>query len=618
MSDELLPYYSRELAFLREMGAGFADEHPKIARRLSWTGGESQDPHVERIIESVAFLNARIRHKLDDDFPEICGALIDVLYPHYQAPTPSMAIAKLSLDASQAGLADGYTLAAGAEMDTETGEHRCRFRTAYPVTAWPFKIESAALLPRPFTGPQSPLIDRAAAVLKIELSTLAPTIPLATFSCPRLRLFLHGAAAQQNVHALYELIFNHTLEIVIEGSGPDKPSLRLSPQSLRPVGFELNEGLLNYPARSFPGYRLLTEYFAFPEKFLFVDLADLDFQRWVGLGNHKATIHLLLDRSSPDLERTVGKSTFHLGCTPIVNLYRQAIDPFRLTQLATEYRLVPDARNVQGTEIYSVDQVAATLPDGQRTVFHPFFGARHAVPEHEARAYWYASRRPSAAKRAGEFADKGTEVFLTFVNLDPALGLRDDYTVDVEATLLNRDLPHQLPFGGGQPRMSLFSAPNTVVHVECLTRMTKTRRPPPESGRLWRLISHLSLNHLSLADSAEGLDALREILTLYNFTGEQDAKDRIAGVVGLSSKPVVDRAPGVRGGFRRGTELKLSFDETKYIASGCYLLACVLDRFFGLYCTMNSFSRLVAVTTQRESKGDIWRWPSRAGSRALI
>lgn len=618
MNEELLPYYSRELSFLREMGAGFAESHPKIARRLSWTGGESQDPHVERLIESVAFLNARIRHKLDDDFPEICGALIDVLYPHYQSPIPSMAIAKVKLDPSQAGLADGYTLPAGAELETETGDARCRFRTAYPVTAWPFRIDAASLQPRPFGGPDSPLIDRAAAVLHIELSTLSPNVPLATFACQRLRFYLHGAAAQQNVHALYELIFNHTLEIVIEGAGADKPRLRLARGNLQPVGFGLDEGLLDYSPRSFPGYRLLSEYFAFPEKFLFVDLLGLDFQRWIGPGNHQATIHLLLDRSSPELEHTIGKSTFHLGCTPMVNLYRQPTEPLKLTQLATEYRLAPDARNVQGTEIYSVDRVTATLPDGKRVDFQPFFGARHAVADQESRAYWYASRRPSAAVRANETADKGTEVYLTFVNLDPQLGLRDDFTVDVDATLLNRDLPHQLPFGGGQPRLTMLAAPNTVLHVECLTRPTSTRRPPAERGRLWRLISHLSLNHLSLSDNAEGLEALREILTLYNFADEQDAKDRIAGIVGLSSKPVVDRSPGVRGGFRRGMELRLSFDETKYVASGCYVLACVLDRFFGLYCTVNSFSRLVAVTKQREPKGDIWRWPPRTGSRALI
>lgn len=618
MNDELLPYYSRELAFLREMGAGFAQEHPKIARRLAWTGGEAQDPHVERLIESVAFLNARIRHKLDDDFPEICGALLDVLYPHFQAPIPAMAIAKVALDASQANLATGYTLAPGADLETDgDDESRCRFRTAYPVTAWPFKIDAAALAPRPFTGPDSPLADRAAAVLRIELSALLPSIPLATFSCKSLRFYLHGAAAQQNVHALYELIFNNTLEIVIEGGGADKPKVRLAPNRIQPVGFEPDEGLLKYPARSFPGYRLLSEYFAFPEKFLFFDLEGLDFQRWTGPGNHKATIYFLLDRSSPELERTVAKSTFHLGCTPMVNLFPQTVEPFRLTQLTSEYRLVPDARRVRGTEIYSVDEVTATLPDGKRVEFKPFFGVKHAVADEEQRAFWYSSRRPSAAS-GGEWTDRGTEMFLTFVNLDPRLALRDDLTIDVQATILNRDLPHHLPFGGGQPRLSLLSAPNTVLRVECLTRPTRTRRPPAERGRLWRLISHLSLNHLSLADGAEGLDALREILTLYNFSGEQDATDRIAGIVGLASKPVVDRSPGVRGGFRRGTELKLSFDETKYVASGCYVLACVLDRFFGLYCTMNSFSRLVAVTRQREPKGEIWRWPSRAGNRALI
>ncbi len=617
MNEELLPYYSRELSFLRELGAGFAQEHPKIARRLAWTGGEAQDPHVERLIESVAFLNARIRHKLDDDFPEICGALMDVLYPHFQAPIPSMAIAKLALDPSQANLATGYTLAAGAELETDGGdEARCRFRTSYPVTAWPFKIDAASLTPRPFTGPDSPLADRAAAILKIELSTLLPTIPLSTFTCQNLRFYLHGAASQQNVHALYELIFNNTLEVVIEGGGADKPKLRLDPSKIRPVGFEPADGLLPYKARSFPGYRLLTEYFAFAEKFLFFDLEGLDFQRFAGLGNHKATIYLLLNRSSADLERTISKSTFHLGCTPMVNLYEHAAEPFRLTQLTSEYRLIPDARNVRGSEVYAVNEVTATLPDGKRVEFQPFFGCSHAQTDEESRAFWYASRRPSAL--GGEAGTSATEVFLTFVNLDAGLALRDDLTIDVKATLLNRDLPHQLPFGGGQPRLVMTSAANTVVRIECLTRPTRTRRPPPERGRLWRLISHLSLNHLSLADGAEGLDALREILTLYNFSGEQDSTDRIAGIVGLASKPVVDRSPGVRGGFRRGMELKLSFDETKYVASGCYLLACVLDRFFGLYCTMNSFSRLVAVTKQREPKGEIWRWPSRAGNRAMI
>jgi len=380
------------------------------------------------------------------------------------------------------------------------------------------------------------------------------------------------------------------------------------------VGFERDEGILPWPNRSFLGYRVLSEYFAFPQKFLFFDLVGLDKQILNRAGN-RLELYLYLSRSSVDLEQNVAATTFQLGCTPVVNLYKQRAEPIALSHTQTEYRVAPDARRPLANEVYSIDRVTATSPDNEQVEYEPFYSFKHASDRLAQKTFWYAERRP--AERCGGEPDQGTEVYLSLVDLGFEASSPGDWTLDVETTCLNRDLPYRLSWRQGQSGLRLTTgAP--VSRIESVSGgPTRTLRPALKRGAAWRLISHLSLNHLSLTDEKEGADALREILTLYDFADSGETRAMIEGILSVRSRRVVGRVAGdLRGGFCRGVEVTLHFDEDRFAGSGLFLFASVLERFLGLYCSVNSFSKLIAAANKRE--GELRRWPPRAAETVLL
>lgn len=613
MSEELLPYYHRELAFIRRLGAEFAEAHPKIAGRLRLGPDAAEDPHVERLIEAFAYLNARTRYKLDDDFPEITDALLGVLYPHYQTPIPAMAVVQFTLDRGQGELGTGYAIPRQAMLETEPVDGEpCRFRTCYPTTVWPIELTAASLTGRPITAPRTLHSANAVAVLRIQLQCFGKAMVFGQLGMESLRFFLKGQA--QHVFGLYELILNNTLGVALAGSPADREPVVLDRRSVRPVGFEPDDGMLPYSTRSFLGYRLLTEYFAFPQKFLFFDLAGLG-RRVLQKAGNRLELFFYLNRSNVDLEQNVTADSLQLGCTPIVNVYRQRAEPIALTHTETEYRVVPDARRPMAHEVYSIDAVTATSPDNQQVEYQPFYSFKHAAQRRQQKTFWQATRRP--AEEASKPGAGGTEVYLSLVdlNFDPAAPA--GWTLDVETTCLSRDLPNRLPFEAGESAFRLATG-GPLSRIACLTgRPTRTLRPALKRGAVWRLISHLSLNHLSLTDAEEGAHALREILKLYDFADSEETRSMIEGVLSVRCRRVVGRVPGdVRGGFCRGIEAAVHLDEGRFSGSGVFLFASVLERFLGLYCTINSFSKLIATTNQRE--GELRRWLPRAGEMTLL
>ncbi len=602
MSEDLLPYYNRELSYIRRLGAQFAEAHPKIAGRLRLGPDSAEDPHVERLIEAFAYLNARTRLKLEDEFPEITESLLGVLYPHYQAPLPSMAVVQFELDPEQNELTAGHTIPRHAMLETEPidGEP-CRFRTAYPTTLWPIRLAEAALGRPPFPAPVTRHTAAAASVLRLVLEPRGKA-PIASLEMGSLRFFLKGQP--QHTFKLYELILNRTLGVAVASSPDDPAPVVLRPDCLRPVGFERDEGLLPYTARSLAGYRLLTEYFAYPQKFLFFDLAGLD-RRALARLDGRMEVYLYLDREAPDLEHLTADN-FRLGCTPVVNLYPKRAEPILLTHADFEYRVAPDARRPRSHEVYSIDRVTASSSSGEAVEYRPFFSVKHAQAADEAGVFWHAARR------AGEAGDGGTEVFLSLVDLNRDPAATADWTVDVETTCLNRDLPGRLPFGGGQPRLQLAEGDALVSGVSCVTAPTPTLRPARRRGALWRLISHLSLNHLSLVNEGKA-DALREVLKLYDFADSPQTRQTIDALVEVGSRRVACR---VGGAVVQGVEATLTFDEERFSGGGLFLFASVLERFLSLYCSLNSFTRLTARVKGREQ--ELRRWPPRTGERILV
>jgi type VI secretion system protein ImpG len=610
MNDSLLTWYNRELSHIRKVATQFAEAHPKIATRLRLGPDFCEDPHTERLIEAFAYLTARVRRKLDDDFPELTEGLLGVLYPHYLAPIPSMTIVQLDLDPKQAELLTGYTLPAKLPLETEPiqGEP-CRFATGYPVTLWPIDLKTAQLARPPMTCPQLTGV-KPTGILRLSLACRGKAATFGKLAPETLRFFLKGQP--QHIYPLYELLLNNVLAIAIANAPDDKSPIRLDPSCITPVGFGRDEGLLPFPKRSFPGYRLLMEYFVFPEKFLFIDLKGLDKTTLANIGPN-LEVFVYLNRTITDLEPNVSSDTFRLGCTPAVNLFPIRAEPIGVDETTSEYHVVSDSRRPLSLEIYSIDRVSAVGRDGEGVPVEPFFSVRHGVTP--TRVFWSATRRPAEPTKG--VVDHGTELHLTLVDLDLNPAAPADTTLEIECTCLNRDLPGRLPFGGDQPKLRISEGGGLVKKVTCLTAPTRTRRPAARDGYLWRLISHLSLNHLSLVDSSEGADALREILRLYDVSDSAETRAMIDGVVNVSSGQAIGRVTGTRGGaICRGVDVTIQFDPDRFAGSGLFLFASVLERFLALYATVNSFTRLTATLRGRE--GVLRRWPPRLGEQVLV
>lgn len=630
MRDELLGYYERELVFLRRMGAEFARKYPKIAARLLIEGEKIEDPHVERMIESFAFLTGRVGLKLDDELPEITESFINLLYPHYLAPIPSMAVTQFSFGSPNDKITSAQILERGSKLNSRPVDGTpCQFRTAYDTQLLPMEVESASLdspAPKNSQGKYSDCYIKLS-VKCFGGANLHEMKVAGTDKPPEfLRFYIDGDP--QLVFPLYEIIFNHAT--TVEFRPKDTPvtnrtmktltgiQLRLpdpvilpAAEALKPVGFEDNESLLPYTERSFKGYRLLTEYFAFPYKFLFFDVHGVDKAIAKKFGGY-FDIFIHLKDVTPPIAPVVTE-TFRLGCTPVINLFSRMADPLYISQQKYEYHVIPDIHRQTTTEIYSIDGVFASDP---RTniirEFSPFYSLKHAYGEQMERAFWYASRRQS--QRA---EDEGTEIYMSLVDSEfnpfaPAVEV-----LNVRTTCTNRDLPARLPFGG---KDGDFEVEGTalVSRVRCLTKPTETIRPPQRRALQWRLISHLNLNYLSIVNSENGSpEALQEILHLYNFDDSSVTRKQILGIVGIEAKKAVRQIGGrIGAGFVRGLETTVTFDEEQFVGSGMYLFASVLERFLALYSSLNSFNQMTMRSIQREE--DIKSFAPRAGEQVLL
>jgi type VI secretion system protein ImpG len=613
VSDALLAYFNRELEALRGLAGEFAERHPKIAGRLRLTKDTVDDPHVARLLEGVAFLGARVQHRLDDEFPELTDALLSVLYPHYLAPMPSVAITRLAADP---GLTGPARLPAGLAVETEpVGGEPCLFRTVYPLALWPVEIETVRLSGMPLPAPPNPAAAGAMSCLRIGLRCANPGMTFTQLGLDRLRFFLPGEQGS----ALLELLMAHTVSVALADDHADGRPVILPSDALQAVGFAPEEALFPWPARSFSGFRLLSEYFAAPEKFLFVDFCRLDAKTLVSAGN-RMDIFVYFDRAVPDLERSVQAGSLMLGCTPIVNLFEQRCEPLPLDHTSIEYRIEPDVRRPASLEIWSVERVRESLPGGEFRAWHPFhrLTRSHAVsPVEEPVGGFYG-----IARRETTGGTRGTDVFL--LPHDAAFDPENDAdgVLSIDALCCNRDLPSLLPFGGGRPALRLVEGAAAVTGLTCLTAPTPTLRLPPQEGRLWRLISHLSLGHLSVVGGETAADAFREILRLYDCRDSNESRAAIRALLGVTSKPGTARIPGLQGpgarigGFCRGLDVTLTFDDHAWSTGGLYVLASVLDRFLALHATVNSFVRTGVVLRGRSETAV--SWPARAGRQVLL
>ncbi len=611
--DRLLHYFERELHYIRRQAAEFAAKYPAVAAQLQLEPERCEDPHVERLIEAVAMLASRVHLRLDDSFPELTEALLDLLYPHYLTPIPSASIAHFELDRDQSQPTEGLEVPTETALYTRpVGGDRCRFRTSYDQTLWPIQVASVEL--ERFDRAEMAGSQTALAAIRIELKTF-PGVTFDELALQELTMYLGGEGALPA--RVYECLFKDGVGLAIgaPGSTPWCPTGRIEP-----VGFELDEGLVPFPNESPIGYRLIQEYFSFPEKFLFARLAGLRSGEPLP-ATDRLEIRILLREFPTELEGRLGVDAFRLGCVPVVNLFPHSADPIQLSHRRFEYPLQPNARSPFAYEIFSVKSVEGSVP-GQSGVksYRPFYGLHFGDQESDQPVFWHANRRPSQRKE-----DPGTDLYLRLVDrhFDPT-GAAEE-VLHVKTLCTNRELPARIPVGDQRGDLQAEGFPS-VRRITCLRKPSVPCREHLSGDSRWRFVSHLSLNWLSLADgfadengapSGSALAAFQEILRLYDFRNSAVTQQRITGLIGLRTRRVTRRIVAGGGeGFGRGLEVELEFDEEKFSGSGAFLFASVLERFLGHYTSINSFTQTSARTRQRE--GILKRWPPRAGLKPIL
>jgi type VI secretion system protein ImpG len=613
MRDELLLYYERELDYLRKSAAQFAEKHPKVASRLVLEPTKCEDPHVERLLEAFAFLTARVHLKLEDEFPEITEALLTVVYPQLVRPVPSMSVVEFQLDPDKGKLTSGLDIERNTPLYSKPiGGVPCTFRTCYDTTLWPITVAAAELSAPSRLKPAVKTNDSAWAV-RLELRC-ARDVTFVSLKPDKLRFYLDGDSGLVNI--LYELLFSRLNRIMIRDltAGSRLAPVILPASALHAVGFGPQDGMVPYPSSTFAGHRLLMEYFAFPEKFFFVDLTGLAALGAAGFKDAVEVIFLISEVEGEGrvqrLELELSKKTFRLGCTPIVNLFSQVAEPIQLNQRKYEYNIIPDVRRPYSMEVFSVDEVSAINASNQKvTAYEPFYSLRHSARKEDRACFWLARRQPSTRPN-----DDGTEVSLSLVDLSMAKVDPEATVLSIRTTCTNRDLPARLPFGNQDSDFEMEGAA-AMKRIVALRKPTPPVRPALGKSVLWRLVSHLSLNYLSMVD--EGKEALQELLRLYDVGRTAYSQNVIQSILRIDSKPYFTRLISEQGvSFARGIRIEMEIDEDQFAGGGAFLFACILERFFGQSASLNSFTQLRVTTPQR--KEGLHEWEPRSGRKLLI
>jgi type VI secretion system protein ImpG len=610
--EELLPYYERELVYLNTVGRELAHQYPRLASELGLGAEGLEDPHIRRLIQACALLNARTARKLDDDYPEFTEALLGSLYPWFLQGIPSCSIARIGSEAGPPATGKVEQVQTGPRGTEMSALHHkgtaCRFRTASPLMLAPVGVARARYEPVVHAPAHVRLPARATGQVAITIESAAPARLLRQLGMPRLRLYVD--ADPLLAASLIDTLFMHVGASYLE-IGDGGPWRQLERMPLALGGFGDDDALVPLRPSEHAAYRLLSEYFAFPEKFHFIDIDLGKLAPMLPAAAHRFTLHLIVnglhgDSGAARLLGTLQASHLLPGCAPVVNLFHQAAMPVRITHRTAMYDVLP-GRHEEEVEVYSIDTVnVLRTAEGrvQSIAYRPYYGLRHGEGGELRERYWFARRDDRGVHRH--------RMKIGFTDAGFSLAPDEQCVASIDLTCTNGAHAATTGFGAPGGDLSTETATNGLP-IHLLRRPTLPHRFPSSGGAHWRLVAQLALNHRSLGD----LDAFREVLTLYDVSRSAATQRQIAGITAMETLPSTAwMRTRIGATLVHGLDVRMTVDEEAFAGSSLYVFAEVVNRFFGLYVHINSFTRLALRSAQTDR--ELLRCEARNGKLTLV
>jgi type VI secretion system protein ImpG len=621
MDPRLLRAYNDELAYLRAGAREFGEEHEAVASRLGLKTPTDPDPYVERLLEGVAFLGARVQLKLQDQFPEFTQHLLNAVQPHYLAPMPSICVAGFEPKEGDPALIDGYPVPRGTVLTALASEHNnasVQFTIGQATTLWPLKVTEAEYFSsRAAIAPYAAVANvRAEAGLRLRFETISGA-PIDKLTIDGLPIYLDGSEAVPG--ELYRQLIGDAVAVIARdpasGGGAESWTTLPLPEQ---VGFEDDEALLPAELRSFRGYRLLSEFFACPERFMFARLRDLRraFARCTGA----CDVIVLFSRGTPVLAGAIGATNFKLHAVPAINVFEKQLGRIQITPNTHEYHVVPDRTRPLDFEVFRINEVKAVVGDDvDLRPVAPLYALGSLL--YDARdALFYVTRlmprrlstKEQRLRRRTDYV--GTETWLSLSAPNNPERLDDVKELAIKAYVTNRELPELLTFRGSEH----FVKPGGPVRTVSILRAPSRPRPPLGlNDAAWRVIAHITPNYATLApEDHDDPSLLRDHLALYGRQDDAAMRKQIDGILGVQSEAIVRRVPGRdRMAVARGSRIRIRLDDASFANGRIFLFSAVLERFLAEFATVNSFTECIFSTA---AEGVLAKWPTRIGRKHSI
>ncbi len=610
MDEELLKYYNQELAYLRKQGTKFAEAYPKIGGRLKLGADNTDDPFVGRMVESFAFLSARLQCKLDEQTDELADAFINLMYPHYELPLPAYTILKFEPKKSSDQCT---TIPRNTNLAAQLNDTTCTFTTNYKTKVWPISITKLQYQ-KDISNLRDDIDSQTKACLAFEFQSLKNGVNVSELKIDKLRLYMNiGSIFAQTLLAR---LHNNVDSIILMNSNDGSQIIKLDARShLRPVGFADDEFLLPYPAHVLTSFRLLTEYFAYPEKFYFIDIINLHRHiphQW----GDSFKLYLLFNQYDTELVDVIDMHSLQLGCTPVLNIFEKQAETIRVDNTQYEYQVIADhTAQTEQLEVYQIQGIDLVSASNKHYYCLPYFSRSFNDAEQTKGIYWTAQRKTCAS--LGEYHLPGHETFVRLNDTDLDPGDANHLLLAPQVLCTNRNMACTLPFSSNGLTWSFTHGQHELISAtRALRSISQTRYRKNELSKRSDIIGHVAMNHFGYGHDNENLAMLKSALKLYCYDSEHDSLLLTKGISAVHTKKITQRHL-LQGKytFCSGIEFCIEIDTDYFPIYSAYLFGCVMHHFLNGQCSVNSFIKLIIQSKQKE---ELYQWPVSLGQKSML